>query len=702
MAAEDQLAALLERNSALFTTYEGWANAQTMLLAGTLDDPNSFNAEGGKSGALGYYPVINVSGQTIFVPCLARMQAIAAGSADPAALETLLSAQVSAATAQAGVATTKATEAAAQAGLAAAAKNDAQAAAASLAGSVDKVAALDADKALWGRRRCKIGNIGTGVIDQGGVFQTLRRDNGEERNLLDTELAKTNVSGLNARGLRLDQVGGQWVRSGRICKVGNGASITVDLTGNLVTVHRDTDGALYQADGGVMARPSDGGGSGTILYGPPSGYWNRLSGWFVEDDDNLLTIIIKVGQSWDWGQSKDAGDATITTAAQHPGWALMFDVGTNPDGAPVNDFVDLREQATASSWETPLSGIADSIMSLTQAAVGRKPRCLFFIAAEGGTAYYGSQTNPDGGMKRGSKRYMDWTYYLDRARAIAASKGWRPYRVIFHSNHGHEDTKIGTTKAKYQQYLEQYAADARKDVAEILGPDIDVRFFCGQVNRMYQDFRMPSDVALAQLDAPDGWLCDGSYYDGPESADKGHVKALGWRMNGLRSGYYIAHAVWGVPREPLRLERAYMGSSSVVRLQFNRLLTKDESDTIVAATNLETGRGIAFFDGAEVANPVPSVSISAISVVSVPSRIPEPDGSYVSRADTVSITLSGAPTGREPRVVIAGWSPTNGSGATGGPRSGFRSTTPLLTDGLTGVTLYDWACHEVRLIPYRR
>lgn len=75
MAAEDQLAALLERNGALFTTYEGWANAQTMLLAGTLDDPDSFNAEGGKTGALGYYPVINVSGQTIYVPCIDRINA---------------------------------------------------------------------------------------------------------------------------------------------------------------------------------------------------------------------------------------------------------------------------------------------------------------------------------------------------------------------------------------------------------------------------------------------------------------------------------------------------------------------------------------------------------------------------------------------------------------------------------------------------
>lgn len=73
----DMLQRVLIGDSALFTTYENWAN----LLTGTLDDPDSFNSEGGKTGELGYYPVVNVSGQTIYVPCLARMQAIDAASA---------------------------------------------------------------------------------------------------------------------------------------------------------------------------------------------------------------------------------------------------------------------------------------------------------------------------------------------------------------------------------------------------------------------------------------------------------------------------------------------------------------------------------------------------------------------------------------------------------------------------------------------
>jgi hypothetical protein len=94
MSTDTQLAELLGRNADLFAAYEEWANGQIMLLAGTVDDPNSFNAEGGKTGSLGYYPVVNVSGQTIYVPSIARLKLLALGGANAEVLEGLI-AQVS-------------------------------------------------------------------------------------------------------------------------------------------------------------------------------------------------------------------------------------------------------------------------------------------------------------------------------------------------------------------------------------------------------------------------------------------------------------------------------------------------------------------------------------------------------------------------------------------------------------------------------
>ncbi len=100
------LPTLLQKNAALFTAYEEWTNAQNLLITGAIDDADSFNASGGKSGALGYYPVDNISGQTIYVPCFARLNAIAAGATDPGAIETLLGKQVMAAQAAADEAKT--------------------------------------------------------------------------------------------------------------------------------------------------------------------------------------------------------------------------------------------------------------------------------------------------------------------------------------------------------------------------------------------------------------------------------------------------------------------------------------------------------------------------------------------------------------------------------------------------------------------
>jgi hypothetical protein len=106
MTTNTQLAELLGKNAELFAAYGRWSDGQIMLLAGTIDDPDSFDKDGGKAGALGFYPVVNVNGQTIYVPCMSRLAAIAAGSADPGALETLLGKQVTAALEASGQADT--------------------------------------------------------------------------------------------------------------------------------------------------------------------------------------------------------------------------------------------------------------------------------------------------------------------------------------------------------------------------------------------------------------------------------------------------------------------------------------------------------------------------------------------------------------------------------------------------------------------
>ncbi|MDF0490047.1 hypothetical protein PX554_18085 [Sphingomonas sp. H39-1-10] len=72
---DDQLSAISAQLQAFLATLDNSVNWQILFLAGSTDDPDSFDKDGGKTGALGYYPVVNVSGQTVYMPCLARLSA---------------------------------------------------------------------------------------------------------------------------------------------------------------------------------------------------------------------------------------------------------------------------------------------------------------------------------------------------------------------------------------------------------------------------------------------------------------------------------------------------------------------------------------------------------------------------------------------------------------------------------------------------
>jgi hypothetical protein len=115
------------------------------ILAGSPDDPDSYNAEGGKTGPLGFYALELPDGTTQYYPCLKRLQLDAAAGADPEAVESLLAGKVAEAAAQVVAAQGKVGEAAAQVALADQAKLDAQAAAAGLASTVDQQAHIKSD-----------------------------------------------------------------------------------------------------------------------------------------------------------------------------------------------------------------------------------------------------------------------------------------------------------------------------------------------------------------------------------------------------------------------------------------------------------------------------------------------------------------------------------------------------------------------------
>lgn len=81
---DSQLAELLGLNARLSHKQDVILDGQVMFLAGRADDPESFDAQGGKTGELGFYPVIDISGQTIYTPCLDRIRLAALDGIEPA------------------------------------------------------------------------------------------------------------------------------------------------------------------------------------------------------------------------------------------------------------------------------------------------------------------------------------------------------------------------------------------------------------------------------------------------------------------------------------------------------------------------------------------------------------------------------------------------------------------------------------------
>jgi len=76
--ATPTIAELLARNAQLFEGMEQEQRGWSLILSGRIDDPDSFDAAGGRAGPLGYYPLRDASGVTRYRPCLARLAAIAA------------------------------------------------------------------------------------------------------------------------------------------------------------------------------------------------------------------------------------------------------------------------------------------------------------------------------------------------------------------------------------------------------------------------------------------------------------------------------------------------------------------------------------------------------------------------------------------------------------------------------------------------
>lgn len=406
---------------------------------------------------------------------------------------------------------------------------------------------------------------------------------------------------------------------------------------------------------------------------------------------NVDYFVPIVGQSWAGGYSGDVGDATVTTVAQHPGFALMLSRGTEPNGVASTGFVDLKESARSGSLETPCSGMADVIMQGLQAKFGRKQRMIFGISAQGGQLYRV--------LKRGGPDYNETLRMVREAKAFSAAAGRTlvvPFMVIIH---GENDWSSGTSRELYSRGLDQWREHYEEDIRRITGQTQPIRAYVHQTcYRGSLAIGTPTTTALAQLDAMRRnpmIRVAGPGYQSPGTADDngGHLKAVGYRMLGSLMGQAILDDYFGTYGEPLYVRDKWWVSTTVARFKFSKPLGLEADDSLITLSTLPNpaGKGIEFTDGSAAPPTVTSVTIVAGGA-----------------ADTLEVTLSAPPAGKNPRFYVAArstngrvgtGSATQGSGNASGVRSGIRSATPFFVDQLTSRSLYHWACQDELVMP---
>lgn len=448
------------------------------------------------------------------------------------------------------------------------------------------------------------------------------------------------------------------------------------------------DGSEWRAEGGVISQvlPPEPEPEPEPLPDWPRGVaYDRLSGMIAPLAANKLDLmILVVGQSLAHGSTSIAADEPVTTVPEHPGFALMAGDRAYLNGSgSITAYHDLREyrQSDEGSKETVNSGIADRIMRGFQEKFGFKPRLIFKSVASGGQAYYGSQTNANGGLKRGSATYNHALRIVRECKAISEAQGRRFAVAAVTFIHGEQDHNESTSRENYTRALCNWLDDISDDIRLITGQPDRVKGYCTQVNRADNAAASSGAVARianAQLDAQKvhpNLRMVGPIYFGDQSGDNSHPAPRAYRRMGQMIGDALLADLWGAYWTALYVVDAWWTSSTTFRLKFSRPVAIEMTDELVNVSALGAGKGIDFHDGNG------SVAPSSVTLVS---------GS----PDTVEVVLSTAPTGKRARVQIASRGTGSGPGRLTGPRSGIRTATPFTTDPNDGAQLFHWACTQ--------
>ncbi|MET3524072.1 hypothetical protein [Mesorhizobium abyssinicae] len=416
--------------------------------------------------------------------------------------------------------------------------------------------------------------------------------------------------------------------------------------------------------------------------------FDARTGSYLPDHASSIFAVIVLGGAWANGFNGDPDDITVSHVPEHPGKALMFDVGLRSRGRDVASFVDLRERGGGGAKETPCAGIADQLIRNASARFQDAPPMLFFSVSKGGTGISGAGQTDEDGLLRGSAQHREVLRLVHRAREIAGAQKRRLEVAAICLLHGEYEAARNSSGSAYRRGLSLLQVQYDADIRALTGQPDPVRLYLTQTNRGSARFKTP-ELAMAQLNArfDNQYVhCVGPVYFAPPEARPErasmHLKASGYRRIGQLFGRFLLDDLWGHQREPLRVEEAYWIGQRTIRLRYNRAIALEQDNSRVNISDLGAGLGIDFHDGTPWSPTVEAVRLAR------------------DQDCELDVDLSAPSLGFRKLLLIA--ARTTGGGGVGshhGARSGIRSSEPFDVDPLDGCELFDWACSEQVVLP---
>jgi hypothetical protein len=398
-----------------------------------------------------------------------------------------------------------------------------------------------------------------------------------------------------------------------------------------------------------------------------------LSPTYVHYDMNH---VLGTGQSLSVGA---VGSPVLSTTQPYAN--TMFSVGVRTSQNGLDASAALVEGAPITpenaAVETHSSAFANLVTKMAREELlvgqpaGKTSHDLFLsIHGVGGTAY--------AGLKKGTQPYAVGMAQVTAAKALAKTLG-KSYVVRAVTNvHGESDHI--NQNAAYEANLAEWQADYEKDVKAITGQTEPIPMFHSQMSSWTKFGQatspIPSMQTAATVKSGGKIVLIGPKYHLPYVADGVHLTNEGYRHMGEDyAKAYRRVVLEGRPWEPLRpLSITRVGAVITVKLAVPVPPIVLDKTLVVDPGSY----GFAYVDAGPSTPAIASVEVTG--------------------SDTVTITLSAAPTATNRRLQYAFRAAAGASaGPATGPRGNLRDSDA--TASRYGYALYNWCIHFDELVP---